>query len=280
MEFQDIEYEFLQGVYWDEGFNDRIKSSIHEIYDMRLEYKKDNNPLEQVCKLVLNGGSYGKSIVKVARYRTRFFYDEDSFYKYFDKNANMIRNFYTVPGTNYYSVEELNCVFEHRNRAHCGAIILSQSKRIMNRVLYVCSQIPTEPKYTDTDSLILLAGRLQKLVRRYNKRYNRDMIGDGLGQFHDELGPVSRGVVIDKKIYCLEYGNKYKIACKGIPEDVLLHNASKEGYRNPLEMFMSNRRIVFDLLATGKVRFSFDLRSYHVSSTERFTRTIDFRPRL
>jgi hypothetical protein len=61
--FHKIEYDIIEGYYYNEGRNNKINSVIKDIYDERKKYKKLKNPLEAVLKLIMNSG-YGKSILK------------------------------------------------------------------------------------------------------------------------------------------------------------------------------------------------------------------------
>ena len=44
----DITYEVLQGYYFDQGRNDRVNAVIREMFDARLEYKRQGSPLQLV----------------------------------------------------------------------------------------------------------------------------------------------------------------------------------------------------------------------------------------
>jgi hypothetical protein len=57
---QGIEYTIVRGYYYDGGRNYTIGTVIQELYDLRLKYKREKNPIEQVCKLMMNSG-YGKT---------------------------------------------------------------------------------------------------------------------------------------------------------------------------------------------------------------------------
>ena len=62
--FQDVDFESIDGYYFDEGFNTKIKEQIKVIFDKRLEAKAaGNDGLQQAYKLLMNS-SYGKLIEK------------------------------------------------------------------------------------------------------------------------------------------------------------------------------------------------------------------------
>lgn len=53
IEFYDIEYELIRGYYFDDGFNNKINTFIKTLFDLRLKYKQEKNPLEKTIKLLL-----------------------------------------------------------------------------------------------------------------------------------------------------------------------------------------------------------------------------------
>ena len=59
--FQQIEFNIINGLYWDGAKDYRIQDAIQKVFDKRLEYKKQNNPLQLIYKLIMNS-AYGKSI--------------------------------------------------------------------------------------------------------------------------------------------------------------------------------------------------------------------------
>jgi hypothetical protein len=61
--FHHIEYELLEGVYWNEGGNKKMGEVIQRLFNARLQYKKTNVALAIQLNLMLNS-SYGKTIMK------------------------------------------------------------------------------------------------------------------------------------------------------------------------------------------------------------------------
>ena len=59
IEFQDVSFEILQGYYFNEGFNTKIRASIQKIFDKRLEMKAAKNPV-QLCINSLRTAAIGK----------------------------------------------------------------------------------------------------------------------------------------------------------------------------------------------------------------------------
>jgi len=61
--FQDIEFEIIDGYYYNEGRNNTINRVIQHLYNKRKELKKNKNPTQIVIKELMNS-MYGKTILK------------------------------------------------------------------------------------------------------------------------------------------------------------------------------------------------------------------------
>ena len=69
--YSKIEYTILQGYYFNNNRNTRINDVIRKLFKMRLKYKKENNPLQIVIKLIMNA-SYGICGLKPIDVDTRY----------------------------------------------------------------------------------------------------------------------------------------------------------------------------------------------------------------
>ena len=97
-----------------------------------------------------------------------------------------------------------NSVMSHFNSVHCGVEILSMSKRIMNRIFDVSCDCGVKVYFQDTDSIHLHYGDVDGIVKRHKQKYNQDLVGDGLGNFHVDLPPLGEnGEVFDIENYFL-----------------------------------------------------------------------------
>jgi hypothetical protein len=65
IKYQNIEYEIINGYYFNEGFNTSINSIITEIFNRRATLKREGNPAELIFKLLMNA-SYGKLLQKIS----------------------------------------------------------------------------------------------------------------------------------------------------------------------------------------------------------------------
>jgi hypothetical protein len=292
IEFQKVEFEIIRGYYFDEGFNAKIKETIKFLFDERLRYKKLKNNIELVYKLIMNSG-YGKSIMKPVETEAKFFDDEKEFDVYYSRNYNWISSY--VKFENKIKVNKLKTINDHSNIAHVGVNILSMSKRIMNEVMATAEDSDIELFYQDTDSIHIKDSDIKTLQDIYNKKYNRELIGKSLGQFHSDFDlkdcddvKAVRSVFLGKKCYidALEGINSkgekvegYHIRMKGIPNKVIEYTSKKLNYKNVFDMYLdlyNGIEISFDLTNDGsKANFKFN-KDYTINTLSIFTRNISF----
>lgn len=265
IKFHDIEYEILDGVYWNEGSNKKMGEVIQRLFKARLQAKKDNKTaLSNTIKLMLNS-SYGKTIMKKSK--TEYAIVKTQTHTYDKKNKKWIinkkknqfenyiyNNFNTIKrwrkmNDNSYEVEKI-CSDNSFNRGHIGCAILSMSKRIMNEVFDVANTEKAPIYYTDTDSLHCNLWDVNRINLAYWFKYKKELTGKNLEQFHtdfdldgakDEIY-ATKSIFLGKKSYLDvleskdEKGktiNGYHIRLKGITE-AGLKEASKK-YINSYE---------------------------------------------
>jgi hypothetical protein len=259
--FHDIEYEILDGVYWDEGANKKMGEVIKRLFDARLKCKKEGNKaLSNTIKLMLNS-AYGKTIMKKSKCMKKIInisgkvcnketgewtaIEKTKWDNFVYRNFNTIKNWRKLNETSY--EVEMICADDTYNRGHIGCAILSTSKRIMNEVFNIANDNGYPIYYTDTDSLHCNYEDVPKLEAKYEERYNRKLNGKQLEQFHtdfdlsgaaDEIY-ATKSIFLGKKSYMdyLESKDKdgnvingYHIRLKGITTEGLEHTA--KAYEN------------------------------------------------
>ena len=72
----------------------------------------------------------------------------------------------------------------HFNYVHCGVEVLSMSKRIMNKVFNCADDLGLKIYYQDTDSIHLNYDDVPEIVKHYKKKYNKELVGEYLCNFH------------------------------------------------------------------------------------------------
>lgn len=292
IQFHNITFTIERGYYFNEGFNNRINTVIEFLFNERALKKKQGNPIQEVYKLIMNSG-YGKSIMKPVDSETKIFDDVDEFSVYLSRNYNWIKEF-TYFGDKV-KVKTIKTINDHFNIAHVGSMILSMSKRIMNEVMCSAEDNNIKLYYQDTDSIHIKDEDISKLSSIFKTKYNKELIGKNLGQFHSDFQLdgckdiiANASIFLGKKCYIdrLEgidkNGNKqedYHIRMKGIPNSVILYTSKKLGYATPYDMYKdlyNGKAIEFDLTNDGK-KCNFKMnKDYSVETLEVFKRVIKF----
>lgn len=210
---QAIDYSFIEGIYWPADGNTTAGDVVAELYAARRSYiAEGNESMGQVCKLALNS-LFGKTILKP--HDTRYVIKrgeeaEEYMVEHFDELYGNVEKC----GDNYIMSIAKNDI-EHSNLAHIGGLILSMARRIMNEVIGLANDNGVVVTYTDTDSMHIIDRRtgsdesgLGRLIELYSKRYGRELMGTGLGQFGLELKypgckdiKSTRTIVLGKKAY-------------------------------------------------------------------------------
>jgi hypothetical protein len=290
IEFQNVDFEVVRGYYFNEGFNTKVCDTIKYLFNERLNKKKENNPAEVIYKLIMNS-SYGKSIMKPVESESRFFDDQEAFDVYLSRNYNWITS-YTKFGTKT-KVKKVKTLVDHYNIAHVGVSILAMSKRIMNEVMCLAEDSGLDIYYQDTDSMHIKDKDIKTLSDAFTEKYNRELIGKNMGQFHSDFDIkgchniiARRSIFLMKKTYIDELvgtndkGEEvidYHIRMKGIPNACLLHAVKKYGYANPFDFYQAmydGKKFEIDLTNDGtKANFKFNS-DYSCHTLSIFKRTI------
>jgi hypothetical protein len=298
-----IDYKILQGYYFDRGRNATINRVIQNLFNMRLKYKKEKNPLQIVIKLIMNA-SYGICGLKPIDVDTRYVKDGEKKDNFVNTHFNRIKHF-TPMNNNEWRFELYKEIDTHFNRQHVACEVLSVSKNIMNEVMCTAEDIGAMIHYTDTDSMHIDYDMVRPLAEEFEHRYGRELIGKNLGQFHtdfefstsysnvdgtlvpcktDSVGDIRavESIFLGKKSYIDlledEAGNTaYHIRLKGIPAKCIMHKVSTEYGGDPMAMFndlFEGKVVEYDLSAGGAVMFR--VNKNHTMSTVAMTRKVQF----
>jgi hypothetical protein len=285
IKFHEIEYDFIDGVYWNETYNKKMGELIRELFSSRLEYKRlmklttttkseksGYNVLQEIVKLMMNS-SYGKTIIKKSNVETAYVKNGENninVNSYIYNNFNTIKEFNKINDSQT-EIKKLK-LDDSFNLAHVGCLILSYSKRIMNEVMSLASDNKIDIYYQDTDSMHLKDRDIKPLRDLYFNKYNRELIGTNLGQFHSDfnlknaaegaevyavkscfLGKKSYIDVLESKNKDGEIINGYHLRMKGIPDASLKYAAEKD--------FGGDYYKLYEFLSTGK-EYEFILNPY------------------
>jgi hypothetical protein len=261
--FQNIEYEIIQGYQWNSGVNNRISEVIKYMFDQRiLEKKKLGGGLQLIWKLLMNS-SYGKLIQKPIT-STKRFVNQSNYNNFVRKNFKFIKEVAKV-SNNRYLFTLRKSRLEHFACPHLGGLVLSMSKRIMNEVICLAEDNELPIYYQDTDSMHIQDAHVEVLRSKFKDKYNREIIGSSMGQFHGDFDAPGKNVKsvefigVGKKVYVdrLEYTDyegiikeSHHIRVKGIPSRALTDysKANHVSIMYTYEIFKNtDRRIKFDL---------------------------------
>ena len=265
IKYHDIEFEVKTGIMFNEGYNDKIGKVIKKLYDLRTKYKKEKNPVQLLYKLMLNT-AYGKTIQKPKDsrilWRSNHQTSEKNLIRTFGESIQYIS---TSKNSNMIKAKIRIGILKHWAMPHCGSLVLSQSKKIMNKFLV---EFENYSYYTDTDSIFITETGYNILKEKYP-----EMIGDELGQLKEEnhlngnLVRITKAMFLAPKTYWIreenEKGELYdKFVMKGIPQSSIDKVLNQKFNSNPETMFYAliNRKngVLFDLLDGGdKVRMDF-----------------------
>ncbi|CAL5975618.1 DNA_polymerase [Hexamita inflata] len=284
---QNYKYEIISGVYAKER-DYTIQEVIKYMFEERVKCKKAKNPLQQIYKLMLNS-SYGKTI-EGDRNETVQIFEETQLEELFKKydQINSIQQY----GTKFCVKLEKECC-EQTGYHHIGIQILSMSKRIMNEVMTLAEDLDLNIYYQDTDSMQILQDELKILSENFQEKYQRELIGEKMGQFHSDFssdkGKVlygEDGIYISKKVYCVKLCVQnedenicydYHIRMKGVTGECITQKAD--------ELYEGDVIALYQDLAGGKA-IEFDLCSakvfmkkqddYSYMNLSEFKRTLKF----
>ena len=295
VKYQGVECEILRGYKWTDKKDFQIQSLIQKLHEFRCEFKKTNNPMQEVVKLIMNS-AYGKMIQKPIK--DKFVYKK---YESVDKkgnkkyplNAYMIKNSAKISeinqiNNNLYQVKTTKPIYKFCTNTLLGVQVLSMSKRIMNEVMTTAEDLNIKIFYQDTDSMHIEKDKLKDLEIEFKNRYGRDLVGKNLGQFHNDFNELNeswayQSIFNGKKCYIDMLTNeegKYAIhnRAKGVSLDTIdkLANEIYNGDKFKLyDDLFNEKKINFDLLTT-KPGFK-NNKNRQISNCLKFTRTLSFK---
>ena len=294
--FQKITFDVIRGYGWTGKKDYRIQEEIKKIFNKRLEYKKQDNPLQELYKLIMNS-CYGKCIEKPVVKEETYVKDEivktkkmtyNRYHHYIEKHYEEIIEDIEI-GSGIHQIKRLRPTDTHFNNSLLGIQILSMSKRIMNEVMCLAYDIGCNIFYQDTDSFMIFKDDLDKLEKAFKEKYSRELKGKNLCQFHSDFPeipngtkgeiPVSiHGIFIMKKVYFHKLTDSsgkihFVIRGKGLTQEAIKAAAERYGGLEKLYEALYNGELVAFNLADGAPSFLFN-KDFTVSSNESFIRKV------
>jgi hypothetical protein len=186
VKFQDVKFQILQGYYFNEGRNDKIKEVISGLFVERLIKKKAGNPIQEIYKLIMNS-SYGKSIIRPVEHSDKILSTTRKKDNFVSTNFASIEHFTQIQDSTKWIVRSVVPIASHYSIPQVGVEILSMSKRIMNEVVCLADDNDIMIYYQDTDSLHMDCEKLPTLFKLYKNKYDRVLDGNNMGQFNSDF---------------------------------------------------------------------------------------------
>ena len=143
--------------------------------------------MQLVYKELMNS-TYGKLIQKTPDSEVKYRPAKDEL-SFIEKYYNHVKDWYPVRGSNYLRFEIYKSLDDSYSAPHLGCQILSYSKRIMNQVMCLADDHQIKIYYQDTDSIHIEAHKVDKLNALYKSKYHKELIGEDLGEFHNDFDP-------------------------------------------------------------------------------------------
>ncbi|CEG44380.1 dna partial [Plasmopara halstedii] len=114
--------------------------------------------------------------------------------------------------------EEHKALSEHFSPAHLGVQVLDSSKHIMNTVMCLAEDIVAKTWYQDTDSMHIDYDAVSRLEDAFRQKYNKELIGKQMGQFHVDFDlKRSEGNIYAKESIFLDVKASHQSFLKMIP---------------------------------------------------------------
>jgi len=234
IKYQEIEFEFLEVIYFDKGYNTNINHLMKLLFNTRVTHKKAGNPVQEIFKLIMNS-AYGKSILKPVNSMIQCV-SKDKVENFKTNNHNKIIKYITYRNFTMFKLRK--SIRTHFNIPQFGCMVLDYSKKIMNEVQNIAYNNDIRILYRDTDSMHMFDKDIPLLQQKFKEEYNRELIGSNMGQFHSDFnssilkGDIYsiRSIILGKKCYLDVLEGKDKngniahdlhIRMKGIPLDVI-----------------------------------------------------------
>jgi len=154
------------------------------LYEERLKYKREKNKgMSQLCKLVMNAVSFGALIPKPAETKA-VMKQEKHLYTYLRNNFHRVRRARKC-GLSY----EVELHQDDMDATLCkwGAMVLSYSKYLMDRLFACLGELGVKASYTDTDSVVFPTAALDPVGALFEWKYGLTFMGSQLLQFHSEF---------------------------------------------------------------------------------------------
>ena len=190
----DIDYEFVSGLYYNEGFNTKIRDITARLYATRQQLKQSGSVIEQCFKSILSS-MWGKNtfkqlntytVYKSAADAPRFRYVNNDFIFYEREQENGMIMFVMMQSTS----PDYACPQFSTN-------VLSFSRAFMNDLYYRAADNDYPVYYSNTDCLLM----------RTEHAHNLGVLGNELGEYKVEYENIISITIMKPKTFLWQFSD-------------------------------------------------------------------------
>jgi hypothetical protein len=116
IEFQKIDCKVIRGYFYKNRRDLRIRSVVEGLFNLRLKYKNEGNPTQEIIKLILNS-IYGKTILKPIETDVKLIDKKDSD-EYVFRNYNSIESYEEIYNSKFVKIDKIKNIDKHFNLVH------------------------------------------------------------------------------------------------------------------------------------------------------------------
>ncbi len=310
IEFHRIEFTILQGMFWTGPGNSTFGTIQRRLHVERNACKKAGDKARANIYKLIQNSAYGKLLQKTSPtgkkmiqcFRTAKGADEPTECNWrltLYNKLHLIKTFRFV-GEHQIETTEFKLDDSH-TLAHIGSKVLAASKRLMNRLFALMSDMKIPIQYTDTDSFCTDFNAVHRLGAAYAVRYGKDLIGDNMMQFHSDFTFNLDGKAVDpdlvystdffpmgRKLYCHQLEavlpdgrtvNTLQFKSKGCTREGLLYKAREygagdDGVIGLYTALSSGESVECPLNPPGKARFEYNKENQVTTHGKIFYRSI------
>lgn len=207
IEFHQIQFEILRGVYWSGSKNPRWGAVIENLYQERLKCKVAGHGVRaDNLKLIMNS-AYGKTIMRTTPTEKVFIplYRMCKGKKHENPwRLTIFNQLHLTKSFRFVGESQIELVRFRKDISYTlskyGSMILAASKHIMNRVFNLMSDMKLSIYYTDTDSFVIDRSSRSLIADAFRVRYGQELIGDQLGQMHSDFSFKHEGKSVSPEL--------------------------------------------------------------------------------
>ena len=223
VEFHGIDFDIMGGIYWEGPKNQKFGEIMQRLHVERKKCKDAGQTSKANLLKLTSNAAYGKTIQKPQNSQKKMIPVKKDKGKEEGYQLALVNDFATLESFRFVGPQDaphqveltLSALDVSFSLAQVGSKILAASKRLMNRLFNLCSDMKAPIYYTDTDSFLVERADVPRVAAAFQVKYGRALLGCELGQFHSDFTFKKDGKAVDpsyvhstmfwpmgKKLYC------------------------------------------------------------------------------